>query len=60
MNVLLQWAANNRPFLFFIGRFLVTFFGLSAIYAIYLMYVEKEGDLDMVTYWVSPPELKIK
>jgi len=53
MNALLQWAANNRPFLFFIGRFLITFFGLSILYALYLKYVELEGDLDLVTYWVS-------
>lgn len=54
MNALKTWAASNRPFLFFIGRFLTTFFGLSAIYALYLVYVEKQGDLDLVTYWISP------
>jgi exosortase/archaeosortase family protein len=53
MNALRNWAALNRPFLFFIGRFLLTFFSLSAIYAFYLVYVEKQGDLDLVTYWIS-------
>ena len=53
MNALLQWAANNRPFLFFLGRFLITFFGLSFLYSLYLVYVERQGDLDLVTYWIS-------
>ncbi len=54
MNALKTWAASNRPFLFFLGRFLITFFGLSFLYSLYLVYVERQGDLDLVTYWISP------
>ena len=52
-NSLRIWAVNNRPFLFFIGRFLLTFFALSGLYSLYLNYVELHGDLDLITYWIS-------
>jgi exosortase/archaeosortase family protein len=53
MKPLFRWASENRSFLFFIGRFLFTFFVLSFLYSLYLVYTERQGDLDLVTYWIS-------
>ena len=53
LDLLKTWAGNNRPFLLFIGRFLLTFFALSGLYSLYLNYIELQGDLDLVTYWIS-------
>ena len=53
MEALTAWIRSNRPFLGFVVRFLVTFFVLSFLYSLYLVLVKRNGDLDMVTYWVS-------
>ena len=53
MEALTTWIRQNRPFLGFVVRFLVTFFVLSFLYSLYLVLVKRNGDLDMVTYWVS-------
>lgn len=53
MAALTAWIRSNRPFLGFVVRFLVTFFVLSFLYSLYLVLVKRNGDLDMVTYWVS-------
>ena len=52
-NQINSWTTKHRRFLAFMVRFLVTFFVLSFIYSLYLVLVERQGDLDMVTYWVS-------
>ena len=53
MPALALWIQKNRPFLGFVLRFLLTFFVLSFLYSLYLVVVKRNGDLDMVTYWVS-------
>ena len=53
MEAVSAWIRENRAFLGFIARFLVTFLVLSFAYSLYLVLVKRSGDLDLVTYWVS-------
>lgn len=48
-----SWRESNRKFTTFIVRFALAFMVLTFLYEGYLLYTERIGELDAVTYYIS-------